>query len=71
MVDDDGRLCLTAVYRSHDYFHKALGNLLGLSRLLEYVALKTRHEVGTMTCLSTYAFVDVAKRHSNALLNAA
>jgi thymidylate synthase len=60
-------LSLTAVYRSHDYFYKTLGNLVGLSRLLEYVAVKTKHEVGTLTCLSTYAFVDASARNVAAL----
>lgn len=71
MVNSDQRLCATAVYRAHDYFHKTLGNLLGLSRLLHFVALKTDHEVGTLTCLSTYAFVDVSKRRANALWDSA
>jgi hypothetical protein len=71
MVNSDQRLCATALYRSHDYFHKALGNLLGLSRLLHFVALKTNHEVGTLTCVSTYAFVAISKRRANALWGAA
>lgn len=54
---DDGTLSLAAVYRSHDYFLKALGNFVGLSRLLNYVCSKTGHSVGTLTCLSTYAFL--------------
>lgn len=54
---DGGRLSLTAVYRSHHYFLKALGNFVGLSRLLAYVCLKTGHQPGTLTFLSTYAFL--------------
>jgi hypothetical protein len=54
---DDGKLELTVVYRSHDYYSKALGNFLGLSRLLTFVCSKTGHEVGSLTCLSTYAFL--------------
>ncbi len=64
-------LSLTAVYRSHDYFYKALGNLIGLSRLLEFVAMKTQHEVGTLTCLSTYAFVQASAGKVSELLKAA
>jgi thymidylate synthase len=67
-VTGDNQLSMTAVYRSHDYFHKALGNLLGLSRLLEYVAEKTNHGIGTLTCLSSYAFVDVSRDKATALL---
>jgi hypothetical protein len=54
---DGGSLSLLAVYRSHDYFQKALGNFVGLSRLLTYVCSKTGHAVGTLTCVSTYAFL--------------
>lgn len=69
-VNENNRLNLTAVYRAHDYFGKTLGNLLGLSRLLEFVAMRTNHVVGTLTCLSTYAFVDVNRTQANALLRA-
>lgn len=68
-VNSDKQLCLTAVYRAHDYFGKALGNLLGLARLLEFVAMRTNHTVGTLTCLSTYAFVNVKNAYANALLS--
>ncbi|WP_420464578.1 hypothetical protein [Panacagrimonas sp.] len=70
-VGPDRALSLTAVYRSHDYFYKTLGNLLGLSRLLDYVACKTAHPVGSLTCLSAYAFVDASRAKVTALLNKA
>jgi thymidylate synthase len=54
---DEQQLSLFAVYRSHDYFLKALGNFIGLSRLLEYVAERTESEVGCITCHSTYAYL--------------
>lgn len=66
---DDGALSLTAMYRSHDYYYKALGNLLGLARLLSYVAFKTEHSVGSLTCLSTYAFVDAPRAKVTRLIN--
>ena len=66
MADGD-TLSLAAVYRSHDYFHKALGNFVGLSRLLSYVCSKTGHAVGTLTCHSAYAFLG-AKRTATAKL---
>ena len=68
MADGD-RLSLAAVYRSHDYFHKALGNFVGLSRLLSYVCSKSGHSVGTLTCLSTYAFLGARKAATARLLN--
>lgn len=69
LTPDAAKLSLTAVYRSHDYFHKALGNFLGLSRLLSYVCNHTGHEVGTLTCLSTYAFIGTSRRKLLALLS--
>jgi hypothetical protein len=68
MADGD-TLSLAAVYRSHDYFHKALGNFVGLSRLLTYVCSKTGHSVGTLTCLSTYAFLGNRRALTATLLN--
>lgn len=67
MADGD-TLSLAAVYRSHDYFLKALGNFVGLSRLLTYVCGKTGHSVGTLTCLSTYAFLGTRRAATAKLL---
>jgi thymidylate synthase len=53
--NDDDVLSLTAVYRSHDYFQKALGNFFGLTRLLRFVCEHSNMRPGTLTCLSTYA----------------
>jgi hypothetical protein len=69
LMADGDRLSLAAVYRSHDYFHKALGNFVGLSRLLSYVCSKTGHEVGTLTCHSTYAFLGTKRGATAKLLN--
>jgi len=52
------RLLLTAMYRSHDYTQKALGNLLGLARLQAFVAEQAELEVGPLVCHSTYAWLD-------------
>jgi thymidylate synthase len=51
----DDVLSLTAVYRSHDYFQKALGNFVGLTRVLRFVCEHSEMKPGTLTCLSTYA----------------
>jgi hypothetical protein len=50
---------LTAVYRSHYYCERALGNLVGLSQLLNFVAKESKHTVGTLTCVSTHAVLDI------------
>jgi len=52
---------LTATYRSHHYCARALGNLLGLAQLLSFVAKESDLEVGTLSCLSTHAELDVDK----------
>lgn len=50
---------LTAIYRSHHYAARALGNLLGLSQLLSFVAAEAKLKVGTLTCHSTHAALDL------------
>lgn len=57
---NDG-LHLTAIYRSHDYRYKALGNLLGLARLQACVAHEVGMPVGSLVVHSTYAFVDLER----------
>jgi len=53
-------LDLTAMYRSHHYGQRALGNLLGLSQLLAFVSKEAGLDSGTLTCLSTQAHLDVS-----------
>lgn len=60
--EDDGAVVhLTAMYRSHHYCARALGNLLGLAQLLSFVAKEAELKVGTLTCLSTHAVLDVER----------
>jgi hypothetical protein len=68
LMADHGVLSMTAVYRSHDYFRKALGNFVGLGRLLAYVCAKTGHEIGSLTCVSTYAFLGNRRNATSRLL---
>lgn len=58
LCHDDNRIDLVAVYRSHDYFSKALGNFIGLGRLLDFICKATRKRRGKLICHSIYAFVD-------------
>ena len=51
----DDRLSLTALYRSHFYVQKALGNLLGLSQLMCFIAEQVGLTVGPLVCHSTLA----------------
>lgn len=50
---------MTAIYRSHHYCARALGNLLGLAQLLSFVAQEAGLAPGTLTCVSSHAELDV------------
>lgn len=58
-LNDDDSVELTAVYRSHHYALRTLGNLIGLSQLLAFVAKEAGLKPGTLTCVSTQAHLDV------------
>ena len=64
----DDVLSLSAVYRSHDYFQKALGNFVGLTRLLRFVCDRSKMKPGTLTCLSTYASLQSQQGKTRQLL---
>jgi hypothetical protein len=49
---------VTAVYRAHHYCERALGNLVGLAQLQWFIAKESKLQVGTLTCVSTYAELD-------------
>lgn len=49
---------LTALYRSHYYVERALGNLIGLARLQDFVAREIKATPGELVCVSTYAKLD-------------
>ena len=49
---------LVAIYRYHYYGERAPGNLLGLSQLLAFVSKEAGLQPGTLTCVSTYAYLD-------------
>ncbi len=59
-LDKDHRLLLSAVYRNHYYTEKLLGNLIGLGRLMAFVAAEAGVRVGPLSVLSTHAEVDTA-----------
>lgn len=58
----DKRVMLTALYRSHFYIQRALGNLLGLSQLLQFVAEQVETPAGPLVCHSTYAKIDLGEK---------
>jgi hypothetical protein len=54
----DRGLMLTALYRNHYYIEKALGNLIGLSQLLFFVATESGLTPKGLVCHSTFARLD-------------
>lgn len=54
-LDSANKLRLTAFYRSHYYLERALGNLVGLARLQEFVALEAGCSTGPLTLIASEA----------------
>jgi thymidylate synthase len=69
LCPDRQSLDLVAVYRNHDYFNKALGNFLGLSRLLKFVAREANRRPGRLVCHSVRAYFDASRTAMTSLLN--
>lgn len=49
---------LLAVYRNHDYRERTFGNYWGLCDLLKYICNETDSTVGSVTCISSHAYVE-------------
>lgn len=62
-------LHLSAVYRNHDFLTKALGNYIGLSKLLEFVCSETNSRIGTVTVQSLHYELKNKTAVRNCLLN--
>ncbi|WP_433942314.1 hypothetical protein [Brevundimonas diminuta] len=58
---DGDRLHLTVMYRNHYYIEKLLGNLIGLGRLMAFVANEAELQVGALTVVSSHATIDQPK----------
>jgi hypothetical protein len=54
-------LMLTALYRNHYYVQRTLGNLIGLSQLLYFVARESGLAARSLVCHSTFARLDTDK----------
>jgi thymidylate synthase len=59
-LDEENRLLLSAVFRNHFYTQKLLGNLIGLGRLMAFVAEEVKVNLGPLSLLSTHAQIDTA-----------
>ncbi|MBB5411036.1 hypothetical protein HDG34_004993 [Paraburkholderia sp. HC6.4b] len=58
-VPDRTRVDLIAFYRTHYFVEKALGNFVGLARLLNFVAREAGLNAGTLTVISSCAKLDL------------
>lgn len=58
-------LDLTVLYRNHFYVEKLLGNLIGLGRLMAFVADQSGVAAGSLTVVSTHACADQPKDAQN------
>jgi len=61
LAGSERQLGLTAVYRNHFYIEKLLGNLVGLGRLMTFVASEASVGLGPLTVISTHAEIDKPK----------
>lgn len=57
-IAGNNSLMLTALYRSHYYVQKTLGNLLGLAQLQSFVASEAGFDVGPLVCHSIHATLE-------------
>lgn len=61
-------LSLLCVYRNHDFLKKAYGNYWGLCNLLNFLANETNSKAGSLTCISSHAYVRDKKTQLKKLL---
>ena len=54
-------ISLLAVYRNHDFRERAFGNYWGLCSLLKYMCTETDSMMGSITCISSHAYVNTNK----------
>jgi hypothetical protein len=54
----DDTIDLVALYRNHDFLKKALGNFIGLGRLLAFIARESNKKPGKVICHSVRAYCD-------------
>lgn len=62
-------LNLLAIYRNHDFIHKAYGNYWGLCNLTSFLATETNCVPGALTCVSSHAYVDEGRKRLRELVS--
>ncbi len=63
-----GVIDMNVTYRNHDYFNKALPNLVGLGKLLEFVCFNSNRRPGKLVCHSAHAYSSSGMAGINGLL---
>jgi thymidylate synthase len=58
----DDTIDLVALYRNHEFLKKALGNFIGLGRLLAFIAQEANKRPGKVICHSVRAYCDGATK---------
>jgi len=64
------KLDLLCVYRNHDFLERAYGNYWGLCNLARFIAKETESDCGSITCISSHAYVDKHKEMFRKFLEA-
>lgn len=54
--NSQGHIDFVVVYRNHDYFNKALGNFIGLAKLLEFVCNESHQTPGEIIVHSIHGY---------------
>ena len=65
---DGDQLELFALYRSHDYFNKVLGNMVGLQRMGKFVASETGRSFTRQTVFSIHPIRGTSKQNLRGLI---
>ncbi|WP_345257816.1 hypothetical protein [Flaviaesturariibacter amylovorans] len=56
IINELGALDLVAVYRNHDYYCKALGNFIGLAKLLNFICTESGKRPGRLIIHAIHAY---------------
>lgn len=63
------KLGILAIYRNHEFLERAYGNYFGLCKLLEFLNEQTSTVPGTITCVSSHAYVKGEKVRLKSFIN--
>lgn len=67
--NEHGNLDLIVIYRNHDYFNKALGNFIGLAKLLEFICTEANQRPGRLIVHSIHGYSSAGVARLTQLMN--